>query len=269
MYFNQSSKRTNFAPINAKRRKKRRIKKIFIFCTICIFIILLLWCFNKGMQYVFEHKSQWFTWHAKKLSVQAEDEYTKKQIENLINFKEDSIISGEDAKNIQNTILAKLPQVKEVKVKRGFFAKKLSVKAENHKILAKLATGQKDYLVSQTGVLFNYDKAQIPDDILQIKTENEIKGSFLPQELVKLLKDISKSSPQGLDYILVDLQQHRLTLYLKDGTVVAIGLFDLYNEKIAVLKDIIDISQKKGLKKPYKINFNYFKYGKVYLNSQV
>lgn len=265
----KSSKRKTFAPISAARRKKRRIKRIFLLGVFCIFVILFLWCLNKSIQYVFEQKSHLFTWTAKKLEVKTQDEYTKKQIEDLIAFKKDSIVSTEEAKNIQNTLLAKLPQVKEVKVKRGFFSKKLVVKADNHIILAKLKAGEKPYLISQTGVLFNYEKAQIPEGILLLKTEKEIKGSFLPQELVKLLKDISKNSLKNLDFISLDLENKTYTLVFKDGTIVAMGLFDLYNEKMVALKDIIDISGKKGFKKPYKIDFNYFKYGKIYLNTQV
>ncbi len=269
MYLNKSSKRKTFAPISAKRRKQRRIKRIFLFFIFCIFIVLILWCVNKGIQYIFEQKSHWFTWTAKTLVIEADDDYTSSQIKDFISFKENSIISGEEAKSIQNTLQSKLPQVKDVKVKRGFFSKELIVKAQNHQILATLQAGEKSYLVSQTGVLFNYEQAQIPTDVLQVKTEKEIKYSFLPQELVKLLKDISKSSLSDLDFISVDLDKGTYTLNFKDGSVIAMGLFDLYNEKIVALKDIIDISQKKGVKGPYKINFNYFKYGKIYLNSQV
>ncbi len=269
MYLKKSSKRKSFAPISAKRRKALRIKRFFLFILFCLFIVLILWGVNKGIQYVFEHKSNWFIWTAKTLVVEAQDEYTEKQIKDFISFKENAIVSGEEVKNIQNTLQAKLPQVKEVKVKRGFFSKELIVKAENHKILATLKAGEKSYLVSQTGVLFVYEQAQIPTDILQIKTKEEIKGSFLSQELVKLLKDISKNPLKELDFIEVDLERETFTLNFKDGSVVAMGLFDLYNDKIAALEDIIDISQKKGIKGPYKINFNYFKYGKIYLNSQV
>lgn len=269
MYLKKSSKRKTFAPVSAKRRKQRRIKRIFLFCIFCIFIVFILWCVNKGIQYVFEHKSNWFIWTAKTLVVEAQDEYTEKQIKDFISFKENSVVSGEEAKSIQNTLQAKLPQVKEVKVKRGYFSKELIIKAQNHQLLATLQAGEKSYLVSQTGVLFNYEQAQIPSDILQIKTEKEIKGSFLSQEFVKLLKDISKSTLSDLDFISVDLDEETYALNLKDGSVIAMGLFDLYNDKIATLKDIIDISQKKGIKGPYKINFNYFKYGKIYLNNQV
>ena len=269
MYLNKYSKRKTFAPISAKRRKVRRVKTLFLFCCFCIFVILFLWCLNKAVQYVFEHKSHWFTWTAQTLVVEAQDDYTGKQIKDFISFKENAIVSAEEAKSIQNTLQAKLPQVREVKVKRGFFSKELIVKAENHEILAKLTAGENSYLVSQTGVLFNYEQAQIPADILQIKTEKEIKGSFLPQEFVKLLKDISKSSLKELDFIEVNLEKGTYSLNFKDGSSVAMGLFDLYNDKIVVLKDIIDISQKKGIEKPYKINFNYFKHGKIYLNSQV
>ncbi|MBQ4493968.1 MAG: hypothetical protein II972_05160 [Elusimicrobiaceae bacterium] len=265
----KSSKRKTFAPVSAKRRKKRRIKRIFLFFTICVFLFLFLWCFNKAIQYVFEHKSHWFTWKAQALEVQVQDEYTKKQIEDLIAFKKDSIISGEEAKNIQNTLLAKLPQVKELKVKRGFFSKKLTITAQNHAILAIFEAGAKSYLLSQTGVLFNYDRVQITEDILKVKTGKEVKGSFLSQELVKLLKDISKNPLDNLDFISLDMDRETYTLNFKDGTIVAMGLFDLYNDKIVALKDIIDIAQKKGIKKPYKIDFSYFKNGKIYLDTQV
>lgn len=269
MYFKKSSKRKTFAPVSAKRRKQRRIKRFFLFCIFCIFIILLLWCFNKGVQYVFEHKSHWFTWAAKTLVIEAQDDYTAGRIKDFINFKENIVISAEEAKNIQNTLQAKLPQVKEIKVKRGFFSKKLIVKAENHTILAIIQSGENSHFISQQGVLFNYEQAKIPAEILQVKTGKEIKGSFLPQELVKLLKDISQSNLKELDFISVDLEKGSYNLNFKDGTIVAMGLFDLYNDKIVALKDIIDISQKKGIKRPYKIDFSYFKYGKIYLNTQV
>ncbi len=269
MYLKKSSKRKTFAPISAKRRKARRVKVFFLLIFFSLFIILLLWGLNKGIQYVFEHKSNWFTWTAQTLVVEAQDDYTGKQIKDFISFKENAIVSADEAKSIQNTLQSKLPQVKEIKVKRGYFSKELIIKAENHEILATLIAKEKLYLVSQTGVLFNYEQAQIPSDILQIKTEKEIKGSFLPQEFVKLLKDISKNPLPDLDFIEVNLEKETYSLNFKDGSVVAMGLFDLYNDKIVVLKDIIDISQKKGIEKPYKINFNYFKHGKIYLNSQV
>ena len=266
----KSSKKKTFASVSAKRRKKRRMKKIFLLLIFCLFLFLFFWCINKGLQYVFEHKSQWFAWRAKTLVLQAEDDTTFQQIKDLINFKENTLVSKEDANNLQNSIVMKLPQVKEAQVKRGFLSKKLTVKAQNHRVLANLKTNEdSSYLISETGVLFNYDKAKTDSKTLQVRVEEKIKGSFLPQELVKLLKDISNSNVKDLDFVSLDLKQEILTLHLKDGTTVAMGSFDLYNEKVGALKDIIDISQKKGFKKPYKIDFNYFKYGKIYLNTQV
>ncbi len=269
MYYKPSSKRKSFAPISAKKRRKRRIKNLFLLLIVCLFLILLFWSISKGFKYVFEHKSQWFTWKAKKLVIVADDDYTKEQIKDLISFKEDSLISSEDAKNIKNSLESKLVQVKQAEVKRGFFSKELTVKTKNHTVLARIEAPNKSVLLSQSGVLFTYEQAYLPSDLLEIKIKDEIKSSFLPQELVKLLKDIPTQSLQNLDYIEVDLKKRNLTLYFKSGSIVDMGLFDLYNDKIAVLKDIIDISQKRKIKEPYKINFNYFKDGKIYLNTQV
>ena len=269
MYFKKSSKRKTFAPISAKRKKKRRIKRLFLFLIICLFLFLLFWSLNKGFQYVFEHKSEWFSWKAQRLVVVADDDYTKQQIQDLISFKADTLISSEDAKNIKNSLQLRLTQVQKVEVKRGLFSKELTVKATNHAVLAKLETKNKSYLLSENGILFNYEQAKIPSETLNVKPKEEIKSSFLPQELVELLKDVKAQDLQGLDYIEVDLEKRALTFYFKNGSIVDMGSFDLYNGKIVALKDIIDISHKKGIKEPYKIDFHYFKDGKIYLNTQV
>ena len=270
MYLKKKSlKRKTFAPISAKRRKQRRIKALFLLFIICLFLFLLYWCLSKGFEYLFEHKSQWFTWKAKNLIVQAQDADTEQQIKDILSFKEDTLISNEDAKNLQNSLKNKLGHVQNIEVKRGFFSKKLTIKAKNYDVLAKIQVKEQPYLLSDTGVLFNYEKAPIPDDILKIKINQEIKGSFLPQELVKLLKDLSKSSLTGLDFVEINLDEQTFNLFFKDGSVVDMGLFDLYNDKIVALKDIIEVSQKRGFKKPYKIDFGYFKNGKIYLNTQV
>lgn len=263
------SKRKTFAPISAKRQKQRRIKIIFLFLFSCLFIFLCFLGLNKGFQYLFEHQSQWFTWKAKTFVIEADDEYTENQIKNMLSFKEGALISGEDAKNLQKTLQSKLAQVQEVQVKRGFFSTKLFIKAKNYEVLAKIQTKDKSYLLSRTGVLFNYEQAQIPSESLQVNLQEDIKGSFLSQELVKLLKDIANNSLPELEYIAVDLKQGTFNLYFKNGSFVAMGLFELYNEKIVALKDIIDIAQKKGFKKPYHIDFTYFRKGKIYLNTQV
>lgn len=269
MYLKKSSKRKTFAPISAKRQKKRRIKKFFLFLIICLFLFLLFWSINKGFQYVFEHKSQWFTWKAKKLVIVADDDYTKEQIKDLVSFKQDTLFSSEDVKNLQNSLKNRLDQIQEIKVKRGIFSKKLTVQSKNYEVLAKIQTTKDDFLLSTNGVLFKYEKNKIPQDILKIKIKDEIKGSFLPQELVKLLKDLYENDLKELDFVEINLEKKIFYLYLKDGSVVDMGLFDLYNDKIAVLKDIIEVSQKRGFKKPYKIDFTYFKNGKIYLNTQV
>lgn len=269
MYFKKSSKRKTFAPISAKRQKKRRIKRLFFFLIICLFLFLLLWSISKGFKYLFEHKSEWFTWKAKTIVIEADDDYTKKQIKDLISFKEDNLISSEDAKNIKNSLESRLIQVKEAEVKRGFFSKELTIKAKNHTILAKVEMADKIILLSENGVLFTYEYAQIPSEILNVKLKEKIKGSFFPQELVKLLKDIKTHSLKDLDYIEVDLDERALTFYLKNTSIVDMGSFDLYNDKIVALKDIIDVSHERKIKEPYKINFKYFKDGKIYLNTQV
>jgi|GEM_PF-3381419 hypothetical protein len=269
MYLRKSSKRKTFAPISAKRQKRRRIKRFFLFLIICLFLFLLFWSINKGFQYIFEHKSHWFAWKAKKLVVVADDDYTKQQIQDLISFKEDTLISSEDAKNIKNSVQLRLNQVQKVDVKRGFFSKELTVKTTNHTVLAKVETKNKSFLLSESGILFNYEQAKIPSESLKVKLKEEIRSSFLLQELVELLKDVKAQDLQDLDYIDTDLEKKTLTFYLKNGSIVDIGSFDLYNGKIVALKDIIDISHKKGIKEPYRINFKYFEDGKIYLNTQV
>ena len=265
----KSSKRKTFAPISAKRQKKRRIKRFFLLFMVCLFLFLCFWSISKGFEYVFEHKNQWFSWKAKSFVIKADDEYTQQQIQDLLSFKEDSVISAEDAENLQSILKTKLIQLQTAQVKRGFFSKKLYIKTKNYDILAKVDTKDKSYLLSTTGVLFNYDKAKVPENILRIQTEEEIKGEFLSQELVKLVKDIAKSSMKNFDFMQVNPKKETFSFYLKDGSVVDMGLFDLYNDKIAVLKDIMDVADKKGFKKPYKIDFGYFKNGKIYLSSQV
>ena len=265
----KSSKRKTFAPINARKRKKLRIKRFFLAFTICLFLFLCFWSLKKGFEYIFEHKNQWFTWKAKAFVIEAEDDFTKEQIKDLLSFRENTLISGEDAKNLQNTLQTKLNQIQKVQVKRGFFSKKLYIKTKNYEVLSKLQNKDNSYLLSTTGVLFNYDRAAIPPQVLQLKTDEEIKSEFLPQELVKLLKDVSQSSLKDIAYVEVSLKKETFKLIFTDGTVVSMGSFDAYNDKILALKDIIDISQKKGIKGPYNINFNYFNKGKIYLNKQV
>ena len=269
MYYKQPSKRKTFAPVNSKRRRKRRIKRIFLLLIICLFFFLLFWSLSKGFEYLFEHKSQWFTWKAKTLVIEADDDYTKQQIQDLISFKENTLVSSEDAKNIKNSLESRLIQVQQAEVKRGFFSKELTVKTKNHSVIARVEDAKKAVLLSQNGVLFNYEKASFPSDLLKVKIKEEIKGSFLPQELVKLLKDINAQTLSELDYIEVDSDKRTFTLYFKNGSIVDMGSFDLYNDKVVALKDIMNISHKKGIKEPYKINFNYFKDGKIYLNTQV
>ena len=237
MYLRKSSKRKTFAPISAKRQKRRRIKRLFLFFIICLFLFLLFWSINKGFQYIFEHKSEWFSWKARKLVVVADDDYTKQQIQDLISFKEDTLISNEDTKNIKNSVQLRLNQVQKVNVKRGFFSKELKIETTNHTVLAKVETKNKSFLLSESGILFVYEQAKIPSKILNVKLKEEIKISFLPQELVELLKDLKSQDLQKLDYIDVDLENKVFVLYLKNGSIVDMGSFDLYNGKIVALKD--------------------------------
>lgn len=269
MYLKKSSKRKTFAPISAKRRKKRRIKRLFLLLIICLFLFLLFWSLSKGFKYLFEHKSQWFSWTAKTLVVEAQDDHTQKQIKDFIAFKPDTLFSSEDVKNLQNSLQNKFEQIREVKVKRGLFSKKLTVETKNYEILAIIQTTKGNFLLSTTGVLFNYEHAKTSQDTLSIKIQDEIKGSFLSQELVKLLKDLYESSLKELDFVEINLEKKNFSFRLKDGSIIDMGLFDLYNDKIAVLRDIMEVAQKKGFKKPYKIDFTYFKYGKIYLSTQV
>ncbi|WP_428065586.1 cell division protein FtsQ/DivIB [Candidatus Proelusimicrobium volucris] len=255
-----------FAPIRGKREKALRIKRIILVLSAFAVIFAVFFVLNKAADMIFDAKSrpQWLQWHVKKINVGGEDGAIAEEVKKYITFKEGDAISYSDCSALEGLLEDNLKELKKVSVWRNYFTGDLNVKIKKHEPFGRIETENKNYLFAENGLIFNDDKSPRYEALLKIKTEGEIKGEFLSKEFVELVKAVKGETDLSVEEFTVNMDKQSFGLTLKGAYADMGGLKDGAG-KIKVLERVMAESARRGFKEPFKIDFNYFNDGKIYL----
>lgn len=255
-------------PVNRRHARTARIKKIAVFLTLLVLLEggYLLW--QQGKSYIENFKMPtFFTWQIKQINIQAPTENLKSEIENYLAKKEiktEIPLTSEQAKNLQTQLNESIKNIKDIKVKRKFFTKELSVSAEKFIPYAKIITQNEEFFITEDGQIFKDNDPQIKEGFLNIFLNGKIESEILAKELVQFIKEIKTNSLRETDKVSIDLTEQTSVFQTKYGPVKLKDFKEVKNQ-LSVLTEILKISQGKNFILPYFTDFTYFNKGKVYL----
>lgn len=266
MYTRKKNVKKRFTPIRGKRQKELKLKRFFLGIIALVLIMGLLFAFYKaaGMFFNAERRPDWLEWHIKKINITGENGYLAEEVKKYISYEEGDMLTHSDVVALEDFLAANLKDLKEVCIHRNFFNGNLNVKIKRHTPYARLKAPGKNYLIEEGGLVFGDDESAEYKELFSISLTEQIKGELLPKELVELIKALKTADALDLEEILVDMESSSFTLKLKN-VQADMGGFRSGPDKIKYLKKVLSESEKRDFEKPFKIDFNYFKDGKIYL----
>lgn len=266
MYTGNKNARKRFTPIRSKRQKALRLRRFIIILASIAVLIGAFFALKKaaGLLFNAEARPSWLEWHVKKINVSGEEGDILHEIKKYITFNEGDAVTHADAAGLERILSRNLKELKSVSVWRNFFNGSLNIKIKKHTPFARLKTPDKTYLLEEGGLVFNDDKTPINPPLFEVSVQGQIKGELLPKEFVELIKALKAASALDIAEAAADLENSTFKLKLKSG-FADMGSIKAGPEKLARLKSVLAEAEKRGFKKPYDINFNYFDDGKIYL----
>ena len=270
MYILKKKSSKKFTPIRGRRQKVLKIRKFLIF-TACIIVFAgCIWGLKAAAGIVFNttHRPSWLEWHLKKINITGESGPLVEEVAKYITFEEGDVMTHSDSAALGRLLSTNIKELKKVSVWRNLFNGNLNIKIKKHKPFALIKTVSKDYLMEEGGLIFPDDKAPENGDLFKITVEGQIKDDLLPKELVELVKALKTADDIGLEETLLDMDKNTFSLKLKEGTA-RMGGFKKGPDKILYLAKVLKESAKRGFKKPFDIDFDYFNDGKIYLKPTI
>ncbi len=255
-------------PVNRRKVRKNRIKKIAIFLTVLAFAEggFLLW--NQGKFYFENIKlPPALTWQIKTITISAPTENLKKQIEAEIQNKNINlgiILSSKEAKNLESSLNENIKYIKDIKVTRKFFTKELIIVAKKFTPFAQIYTPQDKIFLTEEGQVFQDDEPQNKGGFLNVYLNAKIESENLAKELVQFIKEISVNSLRNTGDVSINMNEQTAEFKTKFGPVRLKG-FKEVKKQLSALTEIFKISSGKNFTLPYYVDFTYFNKGKIYL----
>ena len=255
-------------PVNRRKVRKNRIKKIAIFLTVLAFAegAFLFW--HQGKSYFANIKlPAALTWQIKTINIIAPTEEIKNQIEKEIKKQKinlDIPLSKKETINLENYLNEHIKYVKNIKVSRKFFAKELLIIAEKFTPFAQIFTPQDNFFITEEGQIFQDDNPQNKGGFLNVYLNAKIESEIWPKELVQFIKEIGMTSLRNTGDVSVNIKEQTAEFKTKFGPV-KLKDFKEVKKQLSVLTEIFKISEGKNFTRPYFVDFTYFNKGKVYL----
>ena len=207
------------------------------------------------------------TWKPKAVSLSGAEGNFAKELQNLTAPYLEKPFAVSDAVTLQNQLLAKYPQLRQVRVKRGLFSGRLNISIKYRSPVAQLAgEGPVAHLIDQDGTLY----ADVTPDPLRTLPRVDIDGENLspvPQEWVQLIEYAWKNKNSlEIEKIIFHTDSNEVDLYLSDGTKIYFGAVTHSKEKLRRAMQIL--SKQTPDSAPYRLDFKYFDEGKVFLRQK-
>lgn len=209
--------------------------------------------------------SQITDWHAKTIQVSGVTGQLGKEIAALAEPHEGKAFSVKDAAALRDTVVKRYPMLKDVAVKRGLLSGKLTVSAAHRTPIAKFV------LPDDSVRYIDEDSTVYPDphpDLLSPVPFVELSGS-VPQKLSPEFIDLVQSTlklNKELDFafLQMDLEKNTVKMHMPDGCIIDFGQAEQLKKKALVAARILAFSRER-YGQLQKLDFQFFKYGKVFL----
>lgn len=255
------------------RRKKSDGKKV---PWLAIFLKLLLWGLVAGAcfgLYVFSVKvyhavssSQIVDWHVKEIKVSGVTGNLAKSLNVKAETYKDKPFSVEDSLAFRKDIVASYPMLKDVTVKRDLLNGILKVSASHRTPIAKFKTGDglTKYIDSDCTIYMDENP-----DLLQPVPFVEIIGT-IPEKLSKEFIDLLEASlklNKELDFAFLtfNLNNNTVDMHMPDGCIIDFGPAANLKQKAQKASQIITYAKEHNFSHPYRLNFQFYEHGKVFL----
>lgn len=271
--------------LRQKRKKQKKRKMLFVF-----FGIFALGIFFLSLPDIVKYsgelkKTALSKLYVKKIIVKNLPLEIQEEILSIISLKPQTSLMSVDAKQLENKISRKMPQLKNVGIDISRIFGKITISAVLRIPAAVLLTDSDMKLIDDTGHIYIDSRSRVLSEqclnLTGLKKADCIKPNFeklppvyikdklnsekLPLEIVKSIKDIKKlesgfpHKPLLFDY---RCATNSLSIILKDGSVINWGGFKFTKEKIVRLNQgfkQMDLSHKG----PYNVELEFFQDGRI------
>jgi cell division septal protein FtsQ len=272
MYIRKKSSKKYLTPARRSRRQEKKQKIILAVIAAVVIVILSVLGTVKLNAFLSTAKGpDWLKWRVKDIKITGETKDMQYEVSKYIGFEKGDEITSRDCSNLEDMLLSNLKLLSSVKVKRNFFTKELNVEIKKHIPLAKIISESKARYLAQNGIIFDDAEPQGSPAFFPVHLKTAIKKDFLSQELVELISKINAVKDEGVAIFAahIDSDAKTMNIEIKDTAFVQMGSYANAVEKFKKLAEILSISSGINFKKPYKIDFTYFDYGKIYLTPAV
>ncbi|MDR0645904.1 MAG: hypothetical protein LBG46_02725 [Elusimicrobiota bacterium] len=266
MHIRKKSSKKYFAASRGSKRRTKRQKKFLIITTAILIILTLLWWAVRSNGFLSNIKApNWLVWRVKDIKITGETKDMQYEASKYVSFEKGDEITARDCSNLEEMLLNNLKQLSSVKVNRNFFTKELNVKIKKHIPIAKIIIDGGEYYLAENGFIFDDKELKGNGGFFPLYIKNLTKKDFLSQELVKLISEINSLKDIIISAVYIEQDAKTMNIEIENVAFAQIGGYANAGEKLMKLAEILAVSSQKNFKKPYKIDFRYFDYGKVYL----
>ena len=249
-------------------RKKSSVLILKIFFLLCFLAGLCgggYWAATKGYRALSEARLG--TWKPSSVVVSGVGGAIAGEIQNIAQPKTQASFSSQDAAKLQTELARKYSQFKRVQVERGLFSGKLKISIKRRAALARFEQAGKIHFMDEDGAVYEDPQPDPLQPVQQIELIGQPPQNLSKEfagfvgSVLKLKKELHFSTLQ------FDLKKDTVTLFLPDGSVLALGAAKQLRQKAHRAAQIQAHAAKSGLG-PYEADFTYFENGKVFLRQK-
>lgn len=212
--------------------------------------------------------SQISDWHVKTVAVSGVSSKFSKDLHALAASYEGKPFSVKEAVALRGEIIKKYPMLKDVTVKRGLLSGKLKVSAEHRTPLAKFVLPDKSVkYIDRDSTVYADPNPALLAPVPFVELEGTVPEK-LGAEFVDLVESTLKLGKElDFAFLRMNLTKNTVKMYMPDGSEIDFGKAVQLKKKAARAAQII--ARIRGhYNKPYRLNFEFFEDGKVFLTQK-
>ncbi len=264
MYIYKQTPKRRCGSVRARNKKAALFKRVFL---LIVFAAIIFGSY-KGVKKISElsfNRPAWTKWTLKKTDISGAEGDLKYEINKYIPFNEGDIITSADTNVMEEMISSAMSQLDSVKVRRNFFNRHLKVSVKRKEALGKISDGAHTWYLAADAKVFKDEALPSYATLISARTNSKINSEIMPDEIVKLFRELNDSKNIKIKEASLDLNKKTLNLELEDGSLINMGDWKDAAGKAALYEDVTEQARKNNMKAPYQLNFKYFTDGKIYL----
>ena len=264
-YYRAAGRQTARRQTNRKKFSLSFLKPIFLLCLLLGICFGVYWAAKRA--YEGWTASRLGTWKPKAVSVSGADGILTKEIQVFVQPKVAQPFAVSDAVALQQQLINKYPQLREVRVKRGLFSGNLNISLKRRVPIAKLqGSAHEAQFIDEDGTLYAEPNADPMRTLAAVKIEGEMPAK-LEKSWISFIQQSAKNK-LAADTFVFHIDSKYVDAYLTDGTIIHFGTVNPLREKLRRASQIVAHQARvhpSEKSKPYSLDFTYFENGKVFL----